>query len=644
MKFSSLFQPITINSMTLRNRLVVPAMGTNYAHADGTLSERFISYYERRALGGFSLITTEVVAVDPRGNAGPCEPGLYDDRFLSGFEKLARRIHAHGACLSVQLHHAGRQTVSAFLDGRRPVAPSPLPCPVCGEVPEELSEADILLLAERFGEAAERAQRAGADAVEIHGAHGYLVAEFMSSYSNRHSDAFGGSLENRMRFPRLIISAIRRRTGPDFPLIFRISAEEHSPGGRGIAETRAMARILEETGVNAIHVSTATYADMENLWGTGTQPLAALSRYAEDIKRDVSVPVITVGRINDLHIAEELISTGRADLVAIGRQSLADPDFPRKILEGKTDEICPCIACHDQCTGNILSGKHTGCAINPFTGHEGEFCIHPAAQPGHILVAGGGPAGMMSAYLLAKRGHTVDLYEKTPHLGGQFRIAALPPAKGELAKALCWLRVMCEKHGVRIHTACEVTAALIRHLNPDAVVLATGGVPLLPPIEGIHNPDLLHAVDVLSGVSPTGKRVLVAGGGMVGVETADYLSGYGREVTVVELRDEVAADLPLVPRKDILRRLNEQRVTFITGAAITEFHEGGLSFLRNGSEHTLEGFDSIVLALGSRAFNPLEQEIRDSVRTVVVGDAVHAGKVAQALRSAMETALSLDVV
>lgn len=641
MKISSLFQPITINTMKLRNRLIVPSMGTNYAHEDGTLSERFIAYYERRAIGGFSLISTEVIAVDPRGNAGPCEPGLYDDRFLPGFEELARRIHAHGACLSIQLHHAGRQTVHHYLNGQRPVAPSPLPCPVCGEVPEELTEEEIFHIAEKFGEAAERAQRAGADAVEIHGAHGYLIAEFMSSYSNRRIDRFGGSLENRMRFPRLIISAIRRRTGPDFPLLFRISAEEHSLGGRGIAETRTMARILEDAGIDALHVSTATYADMENLWGSGAQPLAALASYAEDIKKSVSIPVITVGRINDPYIAEEILATGRADMIAVGRQSLADPDFPKKILEGRIDEICPCIACHDQCTGNILAGKQTGCAINPFTGQEYCTCVHPAEHSRHIAVVGGGPAGMMCAWILAKRGHTVDLYEKSSHLGGQFRIAAFPPAKGELAKALRWLIVMCEKYGVRIHRQCAFTPDTVHQTSPEIVVLATGSTPLLPPIEGIHAPELLQASDVLSGRALTGRRVLIAGAGMVGAETADYLSSYGREVTMVELKDEVAADLSLVPRTELLRRLESQHVNAVTGAAIVAFHADGVTYTKNQEQHTLKNFDSVVLALGSRAYNPLEETLKKSVPTVVIGDALHAGKVAQAMKSAMETALSL---
>lgn len=296
MRFKKLFEPIRIGSMEVRNRLVVPPMGTNYANSDGTISQRSIDYYTERAKGGFGLITIEVTAVDPTGKAIPNEPGLWCDEQIEGYKKLADNIHAHGAKMSVQLHHAGRQTLAAFIDGKQPIAPSPIPCPFCQEVPHELTTEEVYEMIEKFIDAAERAKEAGADAVEIHGAHGYLISQFMSPYSNRRVDEFGGSLENRMRFPRMIVEGIRRRLGNAFPIIFRISGEEKTVGGRTIPETRAIARMMEDAGVDAMHIAGGSYASLDWIWGATGSPLAYMTDFAEEVKKSVNIPVITVGK------------------------------------------------------------------------------------------------------------------------------------------------------------------------------------------------------------------------------------------------------------------------------------------------------------------------------------------------------------
>ena len=642
MKFDALFQSIKIGSMEVKNRLVVPPMGTNYPNDDSTVSDQLIEYHRENAKGGFGLITIEVTAVSPTGKAIIREPGLWCDEQIEGYRRLADVIHEHGAKMSVQLHHAGRQTMSVMIDGQQPVAPSPLACPFCQEVPHEMTNAEVYEMIDNFIDAAERAQIAGADAVEVHGAHGYLIAEFMSSYSNRRTDEFGGSFYNRTRFPRMIIEGIRRRLGNGFPIIFRMSGEEKTVGGRAIAETRAVARMMEEAGADAMHIAAGAYGSLEWIWGCSDSPLAYMAKFAEEVKQSVSVPVIAVGRINDPFIAEELVASGRADMVSIGRQSIADPHFPNKILTGAIDEICPCVGCHQGCSEQMLMNNGVCCVVNPFAGHESDRKVVKTDAPKKIVIAGAGPAGLVSAWLLSARGHCVTIYEKEDFVGGNYLYAAYPPGKGDLAKAIRYWSRMCCKHGAKIKLGAPLTKEIVESEKPDAVILATGGVPLMLPIPGMDGPSMLDATDVLSGKAVTGKKVLIAGGGMVGVETADFLGEYGREVTVVEMRDEVGIDVNIIVKITLMRRLRQHDVRMIVGATIEEFHEDGVTCTKDGETIDLRGFDSVVLAMGRVAYNPLEEELKDTAPEIhVLGDAVEAGKVFAATSSAAELALKL---
>lgn len=642
MRFKELFQPIKIGNMDVRNRLVVPPMGTNYANNDGTVSQRTIDYYTERAKGGFGLITIEVTAVDPTGKAIINEPGLWCDEQIEGYKKLADSIHANGAKMSVQLHHAGRQTVGVFIDGKQPIAPSPIPCPYCQEIPKEMTTAEVYDMIEKFIDAAERSKIAGADAVEVHGAHGYLVAQFMSSYSNKRVDEFGGSFENRMRFPRMIVEGIRRRLGNAFPILFRISGEEKTVGGWTIPETRAIARMMEEAGANAIHLGGGAYGSLEWIWGATDSPLAYMANFAEEVKQSVNIPVIAVGRINDPYIAEEIIASGRADMVSLGRQSIADPHFPNKALAGELNEIAPCTGCHQGCSEQMLLGKGVSCVVNPFVGKEGTMEIKNTTTPKNIMVVGGGPAGLECAWILAKRGHSVTLYEKDNVLGGQYRIAAYPSGKADLVKPINYYHTMGKKYGVTFKMNTEVTAEIIESVKPDVVILATGGVPLMPNIDGINSPEFVKAIDVLSGKSTVGKKVLIAGGGMVGTETADFLGEYDREVTVIEMEDQVAKDVNEMVRITLMRRLKQYGTKFITNATIKEFLDNGVVYEQNGETAEVTGFDTIILALGADAYNPLEEKIKKMVKKVyVIGDAKKAGKVLEATSRAAELGITI---
>jgi 2,4-dienoyl-CoA reductase-like NADH-dependent reductase (Old Yellow Enzyme family)/thioredoxin reductase len=643
MKYPVLLSPIKIGTMEVRNRFVVPPMGTNFANPDGSVSQQLIDYWAARAKGGYGLLIVEVTAVDPLGKAIPWQPGIWDDEFITGWRKLTDEVHKYGAKVAVQLHHAGRQTTHEVI-GAQPVAPSAIPCPVDREMPRELTTEEVYNLIEKFGDAARRAMDAGFDAVEVHGAHGYLIAQFMSPYSNKRIDEFGGDFMNRMRFPVEVVKNIRRKVGSGYPIIFRFSGDERVPGGRTIDESRMVARVMEEVGVDSLHVSTGVYGSMPWL----IAPSAVSPGYnvyaSEEIKNVVNIPVIAVGRINEPLMAEDILEDGKADMVSLGRESLADPELPNKVAAGLTEEISPCIGCMQACVGYLFDPNYLkiSCLVNPFTGREGELKVEKAEKPKKVMVVGGGPGGLEAAWVAAKRGHKVTLYEKENVLGGQYRIGAIPPAKQDILKAIRYYITMGKKYGAEYKMGVEVTEDLIMKENPDVVILATGGVPLVPNIKGIDNPKFVKAVDILEGKKEAGMNVLIVGGGMVGVETADFLGEHYHNVTIVEMLPEIARDEQDAVKYFLMERLNKYGVKSITSATVKEFLDDGVVYEKDGKEEKLTGFDTIVLAMGAKAYNPLEEKIKGKVSEVyVVGDAVKARKALEAIEEAARVAVKI---
>ena len=641
--FNCLYEPISFGTLEIKNRFVVPPMGTNFGNPDGTVTDQVVDYYTARAKGGFGLIIVEVTAVDPLGKAIPNELGLWSDDLIPGMRRLTDSVHRHGGKIAVQLHHAGRQTSRAII-GDQPVAPSPIPCPVMRELPRELTTDEAFALVDKFRDAAIRAREAGFDAVEIHGAHGYLIAQFMSAASNKRLDVFGGNFAGRMRFPLEIIDRTRAALGRDFPLLFRISGDEKIHGGRSIEETKAIARLVQAHGIDAMHVSICTYGSLHWMFVPGAIPPAFNVGAAAEVKKSVSIPVITVGRINDPYLAEDIIASGKADCISFGRESLADPELPNKVRAGDTDAIAPCIACLQGCVGYLFNPaiQKISCLVNPFTGKEGSHPLTPAPVKKKVMVVGGGPGGLLCAWVAARRGHDVTCYEKNDLLGGQFRLGGIPPTKQDIITALKYYITMGERAGVRYRTGQEVTPELVLREQPDAVVLATGAVPLRPAIPGLDAAGVIDAVEVLDGKQAVSGAVLVIGGGMVGAETADFLGEQGCRVTIVEMDDAIAKAVQPGPRLYLLKRLTEHDTTVIVGATVTAFHPDGVTYRADGTTHRLDGFDAVVLALGATAHNPLEAALRGRVREIhVLGDAVKARTAIDATQEAARIAVAL---
>lgn len=645
MRCTALFEPIQIGPMTVKNRFVVPPMGNNFAHADGTWSDQSIAYYAERAKGGFGLITIEATVVHHGAKGGPLKPCLYDDASIDSLKRITDECHTYGACVSIQLQNAGpegnAQNAGAPLQAASPIEAA------CGrDIPESVPTDKVYELVKGYGDAAERAMRGGVDAVEIHMAHGYLVSSFMSPRTNKRIDEFGGSFENRMRFPRLIVEEIKRRVGGKVAILARINSADEVLGGLDVHDSAAIARYLQDCGVECLHISRAVHLKDEYMWAPTTIHGGFSADLATEIKRAVSIPTITIGRFTDPYYAELMLEEGRSDLVAFGRQSLADPHLPRKVQEGRLDDVFPCIACLQGCTANMYQGKPLRCLVNPQLGFDakGAPANNKVAQPKKVMVIGGGVGGLCAAYTAAERGCDVTVYEEQGTLGGSMRLAAFPPGKGDITNMVRAYIVRAEKAGVTFKLNTVVDLALVEQVAPDEIIVATGSKTLVLPIPGIDDPSLAYGADVLVGKRQVGKKVLVVGGGMVGCEIAEFLGELGHEVTVIELRDTLGADIISEHRLYVMEHFREYGITGITNARVSVFYPDGVAYedTATATSQELRGFDSVVLAMGYRAYDPLSDELRKAgYRVQTVGDAQQARRAIDATREAFDAAMAL---
>ncbi|MDD3184309.1 MAG: FAD-dependent oxidoreductase [Anaerostipes sp.] len=641
MKFENMFSPITVGNMTVKNRFVVPPMGNNFANTDGTMSDQSVAYYAERAKGQFGLITIEATVVHQGAKGGPRKPCLYDDSTVESFKKVIDACHGEGAKVSIQLQNAGPDG-NAKNAGAPIEAASAIPSKFGKDTPVAVPTAKVYELIEGYGDAARRAMEAGADAVEIHMAHGYLVSSFISQRTNKRVDEFGGSFEGRMLFPKLIVEKVREVVGDKVAILARINSADEILGGTDVHDSAAVAAYLEACGVDGLHVSRAIHLKDEYMWAPTPVHAGFSAELVTEIKNAVSIPVITVGRYTEPQFAELMIKEGRADLVAFGRQSLADPHMPKKAMEERLEDMTPCIACLQGCVANMYKGEAICCLTNPFLGHEVDGL--PAADTKkNVMVIGGGVAGLCAAYICAERGHSVKVYEGSDILGGNMRLAAFPPGKGDITNMIRSYVVKCEKAGVEIVMNQEVDLDFIKSENPDTVVVATGSKTLILPIDGIDNPAIIHGSDLLDGKRAAGKKVLVVGGGMVGCETAAFLGEQEHDVTVIEFRDECGADVIHEHKVFLMEDFKNYGIGQITGAKVCQFYEDGVAYeTADGEKHETRGYDSVVLSMGFRNYNPFAEELESlGKETYVIGDATRARRALDATKEAYDAAMQI---
>ncbi len=631
----NLLSPIRIGSMTVKNRIVMAPMGTNYTGTDGLVNDRFRAFVRARAMGGVGLIVLEAAHVHPSGRVSPTELAADRDDVVEGLRSLVADAHRFGAMIAMQLGHAGRQTHQA-VTGRPLLAPSPIPCPLCQEIPVEMTASDIGEIVAAFGEAAARAKAAGFDAVEIHGAHGYLVNQFLSSYSNRRKDEYGGSLENRARFPLAVLRRIKEKVGAGYPVIHRLSSAEFVADGLTIEETTRFAAMLAADGIDAIHVSGGVYESAGVVIGPQCVPQGIFVPNAAAIRGAVGgkVPIIVVGRIKNPVMAEQVLAAGQADLVAMGRALLADDALPAKAAQGRLDEIRPCIACNQGCIDRYFAGEGITCLGNPLAGRESEFDpVAKAATRKRVLVVGGGPAGLEASAVAARLGHDVVLLERSDRLGGQMNVASRAPFKAEIDELTAFLVARVRSSGVEIRLDQELTAEALDRIRPDITILATGSIPAVPGIKGIDGTWACSAGEILSGAVEAVGNVAVVGGGMVGCETAEFLADKGLKVTLIEMLDQPAADMGMINRAMLLMRLNQKGVRILPGTTVKEVRgDKSLVVETTGRTDTIGGIDFVVTAVGYRSDSEA-QALLEKVKLPYerIGDCLNVAKMLGAI-------------
>jgi 2,4-dienoyl-CoA reductase-like NADH-dependent reductase (Old Yellow Enzyme family)/thioredoxin reductase len=610
----------------------MPGLASFLIENDGSYSDKTIEHYRLRAAGGPSMVIVEAHGVAPEGIVSRHQARIYDDRFIDGLSRIAAIIKGEGSIPAIQIHHAGRQ-VPARIINRKPFAPSALPCPAIKGDVEPLTIEGIQKIIRQFGDAAERAIRAGFELIEIHGAHGYLINQFLSRFSNIREDEYGKGIDGRARFAKEIIREVRGRIGKDFPLSFKISAQEFVPDGLTTEESINILKLIVAEGVDIVQVSAGNDATPEWICQPMFMKKACLVDSAEKIKAALKdIPIMVVGRINDPLIAEEIISEGKADLVCMGRGLLADPELPRKAQEGRLEDIRICIACNN-CMQSIFRKGRIECLVNPSLGREKEMEIHPTNSPKKVMVIGGGPGGLNVASTLAKRGHNVSLYEKESFLGGQLILGSVSVYKKEMLHLIDFLKKQIEKCNVECHMKSEVDIDMIKEINPDVVIIATGSIPYKPPVDGINLPIVLTVPEVFNGINKTVmKDAIIIGGGATGCEVALELSERGLPITIVEQLPNIGIQIEAIIKKIILDKLKKNNVRILTEHRLSKVSEHGVYVIDKNGNHVFLKGDKVIIAVGNRPNNSLFKHVKKIGKEVYkIGDCLEVRSAKEAI-------------
>jgi len=634
--FTKLFDPGRIGTMELKNRIVMPPMCTRYCGPWGEVTDALIEWYVRRARGGAGLIAVEVAHT-----ATAIETLRYttrmlradDDCYFPGLFQLAEAVHDAGAKIALQLQvGTGIRAASGpwnplgreYMEEETQVAASKVPSPILGRRVRELTVPEIEKMVELTGHAARRSKQVGFDAIEINAHGGYLISGFMSPYFNRRRDQYGNNLDGRLRFLLEIIDSVRENVGPAFPLIVKYAVEEAIEGGRDVQEGQLVAERLQRRGVDAISVSIGTVGAKIGAMAPMYFPEGFMVHLAEALKKVVKIPLILSGRLGNPVLAEQVLREEKADFIGLGRPLIADPDWPKKLFEGRRKEIRRCLSCNECTKVTIMNKGPLRCAVNAVAGREREYeTIKPTPRAKKVVIVGAGPAGMEAARVAALRGHKVTLFEKTNELGGgQLRLAATPPHKEELRYIVDYYsEIFKQLNNIRVNLGKEVVAQDILAENPDVVIVATGAEPLIPIIPGVDEANVVTFFDVLAAKKNIGGTVAVIGGGSIGCETANFLANQGKQVTIVEMLDSVATDMESRVWLALRNELAKSKVQILTGARLHAISNGGAIIIDKGGGETLLKTDTIILACGRKPIKTLAKELSKVKELYTIGDA-----------------------
>lgn len=638
-KYPNLTKPIRIGNVIAKNRIFSAPTGLMGYSPEGHFTTDNRAYYEYKASGGCAVVCLgECIVHGESGSSHNLQPALDDITLLPSLTMVAKDIKRHGALANIELSHGGKyggivSVAGELKEGKTAYGPSE-EILTTGEHVYEMPKEKIQELVEYYGKAAQMAKRAGFDMVNVHAAHGWLFSQFLSPLQNHRTDEYGGSFQNRARFLLEALDEVRRIVGPGFPIEIRMNGDDLVAGGLHLDDYVALAQLVEDK-VDLINVSCGSH-EVEKLF-VRTHPSMFLEHgcnvyLAEAIKRAVKVPVSCVGGLCDPAQCEEIIAQGKADIVELGRALIADPFLPQKVCEGRTDEITPCLRCFE-CLGHAVEGMGIKCAVNPVIGHElDEKCYNPPATPKKVLIVGGGPGGMQAAITASERGHQVILCEQSGELGGALKFAKAVDFKADLYRFSQVLRTRLEKTNTKICYHTKVTEQYIKELSPDVVIIATGAEPIIPPIPGIHGDNVLLASEAESrGMEALGKDIVILGGGLVGCETAIHLAKHGKNVTIVEMRSQAAADCNCFHKIAVDMEL-EKYVMVLTNTRAVEITDEGLTGCDFDGNTLFVAADTVICAAGMRSDLPFIEKISAmDVKVNVIGDAVRPGKVTQAV-------------
>lgn len=642
-KYSSIFEPLTVKHMTIPNRIVMTPMGTNFGEQNGEMSFLHIDYYEQRAMGGTGLIIVENACVDyPLGSNGTTQLRIDHDNYIPRLYKLVETVHKHDTRIAIQLNHAGASAMKERT-GVQPVSASTLPNKKGGAAPRALEKDEILRIVDCYAKAAKRAMIIGFDAVEIHAGHSYLINQFLSPLTNDRTDEFGGSYENRARFAKMVMEAVRKEVGPMFPIIVRISADEFLEGGNTLEDSLKLLEYFQEEA-DIIDVSCGLSDSIHYQIDANYLPDGWRSYMAKAVKEKFNKPVITTGNIRDPKVAEEILEKGDADLIGMGRQMIADPNWVNKVHYGKEDTIRKCISCNIGCSGHRIGlNRPIRCTVNPSVNEAESYKEWKVKKPCNVVVIGGGTAGLEAACTAAEVGCTTFLIEKQDHLGGLgYEISKIPDKKRLRDFPDYLIQRANRLRNLIVFTNTEATVPFVKMLKPDFIINATGSTPLLPPIQGLkENMDakgskVTGILGMISNISSypedmNGKKVCVVGGGAVGLDVVEFFAKRGADVRIVEMLPVVGKDLDTVTKIGTYDMLEKHNVDVMTSTALMEVHKDHFVVKRNDALENLD-FDYGFVCLGMRAYAPVLNELKeafnsDEVEIMNIGDSIRARRI-----------------